>query len=439
MEHLSRDVIRQRIDDGPIGPTTLLIIAIGFLLNLVDGFDVVAMSVAGPSISENWGISDVEKGWILSSALVGMAIGAAVLAPLADVYGRRALLLAATGVIGVSMICTGFISQSVSLMMAVRVIAGLGVGIIFANSAAIASEFSPNKYRNLAVTFVVMGYPFGAMVVGPIANAIIPVFGWEVLFIFGGLLTLLLGVFLYFALPESVVFLATSGKNPTRDLQTINRTLGKLKIAPLSELTRPIGQAAGPSANVTNLFTPARRDSTILLWSVYFLGFFTLYFQLSWIPSLFVDSGFTQSQGVFALTLNNMGAVIGIVAIGLVVTYTKLAGPIAIFYAVSAILMVLLYQFKFDNLALLNVTIFAIGLFLQGAFTAMYALAARVYTVEVRATGIGWAAGLGRTGAILSPILAGYLAAGDWDLYSLFLVFSIPLFIAAAMVLRFRH
>ncbi|MCG8442371.1 MAG: MFS transporter, partial [Caulobacterales bacterium] len=152
-----------------------------------------------------------------------------------------------------------------------------------------------------------------------------------------------------------------------------------------------------------------------------------------------VDSGFTQSQGVFALTLNNMGAVLGIVVIGVIVTYTALAKPIGLFFAGSAVLMVALYHFKFENLLFLNVTIFTIGLFLQGAFTAMYALAARVYPVEVRATGIGWAAGLGRTGAIVSPIVAGYLAAGDWDLYNLFFVFSIPLFIAAALVLRFRH
>ncbi|MEM0928596.1 MAG: MFS transporter [Pseudomonadota bacterium] len=435
----SRDEIRARIDAGPISPMIIMIIGIGFLLNLVDGFDVVAMSVAGPSISSDWGISDSEKGWILSSALVGMSIGAAFLAPLADVFGRRPLVIAATALIGVSMILTGFIPQSVLLLMAVRVLAGLGIGIIFANGAAIASEFSPDKYRNLAVTMVVMGYPFGAMVVGPIADFIIPIFGWEMLFVYGGIATLLLGVMIHLTLPESVMFLATRGRDPDRDLADINSTLRKLGREPLDELVRPSQDDAVSSANVSSLLKAEHRTSTVVLWSVYFLGFLTLYFQLSWIPSLFVDSGFTRSQGIFALTLNNMGAVIGIVAIGLITTHTKLARPISVFFAGSAVLMVVLYQFKTDSLLALNASIFAIGLLLQGAFTAMYALAARVYPAEIRATGIGWAAGLGRTGAILSPIAAGYLASANWDLYGLFLLFSFPLFAAALLVLRFRH
>ncbi|MEL7029861.1 MAG: MFS transporter, partial [Pseudomonadota bacterium] len=277
------------------------------------------------------------------------------------------------------------------------------------------------------------------MIVGPIADAIIPVFGWEMLFVSGGVATLLLGVAIYFVLPESVMFLASRGKNPEQDLKAINDTLRKLKREPIRELT-PLAEAdAAPAANVSSLLRPDHRIATIVLWSVYFLGFLTLYFQLSWIPSLFVNSGFSMSQGIFALTLNNMGAVVGIVAIGLITTHTKLAKPIAVFFAGSGGLMIALYYFRVDNLTYLNLSIFSIGLLLQGAFTAMYALAARVYPAEIRATGIGWAAGLGRTGAILSPIVAGYLVSANWTLYGLFLLFSIPLFVAAASVLYFKH
>ncbi|MEM8935724.1 MAG: MFS transporter [Pseudomonadota bacterium] len=438
MTQTSKDEIRARIDDGPVVPMMVVIIGIGFLLNLVDGFDVVAMSVAAPSISEDWGITAAEKGWILSAALVGMSIGAAFLAPLADVFGRRLLVVAATALIGVSMIVTGFIPQSVLAMMAVRVVAGLGIGIIFANGAAIASEFSPDKYRNLAVTLVVMGYPFGAMIVGPIADYVIPIFGWEMLFVFGGIATLVLGVGIYFVLPESVMFLASRGKNPEKNLAEINETLAKLKRPPLESLALPKAQDA-PPANVSSLLSGEYRTPTLVLWSIYFLGFLTLYFLLSWIPSLFVNAGFSMSQGIYALTLNNMGAVVGIVAIGLITTHTKLAKPIGIFFAGSAVLMIVLYQFRVEDLFMLNVSIFAIGLLLQGAFTAMYALAARVYPVEIRATGIGWAAGLGRTGAIVSPIVAGYLVGAEWSLFGLFLLFSAPLVVAAILVLYFKH
>lgn len=432
------DTIRERIDKGPLSPMVFLIIAIGFMLNLVDGFDVVAMSVAGPSISEDWGINNSQKGWILSSALIGMAIGAAFLAPLADTMGRRPLVLMATAIIGGSMVVTGYIPQSVPLLMAVRLISGLGIGIVFASGATIASEFSPERYRNIAVTTVVMGYPFGAMIVGPVANFIIPRQGWEMLFVYGGVLTLALGFVLYFILPESIEFLAAKGKKPNKDLKTINDTLIRLRREPIADLP-PTRSEEASNANVGSLLKGGLIFDTIGLWSVYFLGFLTLYFLLSWTPSLFVDSGFTRAQGIFALTLNNAGAVAGILLIGLITTQIRLAKPIALFYVCAAVLMAAFYFMRPTDLLTLNLLCFAIGLLLQGAFTAMYALAARVYPTEIRATGIGWAAGLGRTGAILSPIFAGYLTGLGWDLYSLSLLFAVPLIGAAVLVLRFRH
>lgn len=425
--------VRDRIDNGPMTRMMFIVIGIGFLLNLVDGFDVVAMSVAGPSITSDWGITDGEKGWILSSALIGMAIGAAFLAPYSDVIGRRKLILLATIMIGSSMVVTGFIPESVSIMMAIRVVSGLGIGVIMAAGAAIASEFAPDRYRNLAVTTVVMGYPFGAMVVGPIANWIIPVFGWEMLFVFGGLATLLLGGIFYFILPESLEYLATRKDQNDDTLEELNTALKRLNRDPIDTLPAP-PQNEAQAGNVTALLRNDFALPTWGIWSIYFLGFLTMYFLLSWIPSLFVDAGYSRSQGIFALTLFNAGAIIGIVAIGWISTGRKIAKAISVFFITSAALLVIISQLKPDSLTLLNGGILVVGLFLQGAFTAMYALAARVYPTSLRATGIGWAAGLGRTGAILSPIAAGYLAVQGWGLYPLFLLFALPAFVAGIIV-----
>ncbi|MEM9570385.1 MAG: MFS transporter [Pseudomonadota bacterium] len=429
--------IRDRIDNGPVAPMMLVVIAIGFLLNMVDGFDVVAMSVAGPSITTDWGISDAEKGWILSAALIGMAVGAAVLAPYSDVYGRRIMILAATALIGVSMVATGFIPQSVSALIALRAVSGLGIGVIFASGATIAAEFAPERFRNLAVTTVVMGYPFGAMLVGPVAQWVIPAQGWEMLFVYGGVATLLLGVGFYFILPESVEYLASKRAKSPDDLGKINSVLKQLHRSPLTALV-PEDHSEARAGRVTSLFEDSHAANTIILWSVYFLGFLTLYFLLSWIPSLFVDAGFSRREGIAALTQFNFGGVLGILAIGLLTTRLKLSKPISVFFVASAVCLVILYAMRIESLVVLNASILIIGFSLQGAFTAMYALAARIYPTTIRATGIGWAAGLGRTGAIVSPIVAGYLSGAGWDLYSLSLLFAVPLFIAGALVLRYR-
>lgn len=433
-------IIRERIDSGPVTPMMLVIVFIGFMLNLVDGFDVVAMSAAAPSLLIDWEISRTELGPIFSSALIGMAIGAAFIAPLADRYGRRILVILATIVIGVSMIAVVQIPKGnygLPLLIVLRFISGLGIGVIFASGAAIASEFVPEKYRNLAVTIAIMGYPFGAMIVGPVANYVIPLYGWEMLFVQGGIATLVMGVVIFFVLPESPEFLA-SRDTSSKGLKDLNKVFSKLKRSPLVEMPKPSMTEKLEAASVLSLLNSEFRLNTLCLWTIYFMGLFTIYFLLSWIPTLFVDSGFSRAAGINALTLINLGAIIGILAIGFITTNVKLAKPISLYFLVATVLLVALYLWRPSGLTALNVFIFVIGLSLQGAFTAMYALAARVYPAEIRSTGIGWAAGLGRVGAIVSPIVIGLLAASGWGMFSLFLLSAFPLLIAGFLVLRFK-
>lgn len=438
MTHSDANPIREHIDNGPFSPLQIAVVVIGFLLNFVDGFDVVAMSVAAPALTEDWGITPAQKGYILSAALVGMTLGAMFLAPFADKVGRRSILIFATILIGVSMIVTGLIPQSVELMMLVRIISGLGIGIIFANSAAIGTEFAPERYRNLAVTLIVMGYPFGAMLVGPFANVVIPAQGWQMLFIYGGIFTLLMTMVIYFFLPESVEYLATKPDKSGSSLEKINTILKRMKRPALDRLPVKTDEDL-KAANVGSLFKQGLGGQTTGLWTIYFLGFLSVYFLLSWVPTLFVESGYTRGEGIRALTVNNMGAVLGIIAIGLTTTRIKLAKPIAFFFVSAGLLLSAIFLFKPQEILVLNFLIFLVGFMQQGAFTAMYALAARVYPTTIRATGIGWSAGLGRTGAILSPIMAGYLVAAGWSMYSLFLLFGIPLIVAGFIVFWYRH
>lgn len=431
------DSVRKQIDSAPVSATQYIVFAIAFMLNVVDGVDVVAMAVAMPALTADWGISSTEKGYILSSALIGMTLGAMFLAPLADKIGRRKILLIATIMIGVSMVVTGFIPHSVELMIIIRTISGLGIGIIFANSATIGTEFAPEKYRNLVVTIIVMGYAFGATIVGPIANVVIPLAGWQMLFICGGGLTLMMTLIIYIYLPESVEFIATQPAQESEKLGSVNGILSKMGCQPLSSL--PMEEHKVQRVSVTNLFKDELGVPTVGVWTIYFMGFMSLYFLMSWIPTLFVNSGFRREDGIAALTLYNLGAVAGIILIGLIATKIKLAKPISFYFIGSAVFLALVAHYQPQTVFWLNLLIFIIGFLLQGAFTAMYALAARVYPANVRATGIGWAAGLGRTGAILSPIIAGYLVTAHWGMYDLFKLFAVPLFIGGVIVYWFKH
>lgn len=430
----------------------VMVVGIAFTLSLLDGFDVIAISVAATALSDDWGVSRGQLGPIFSAALVGMTIGAALLAPLADRYGRRLVLLCSTVFIGIAMIVTGLIpaglpdlsvgpwtvSRSILLLIGVRFLAGLGVGIIFANAATIASEAVPERHRDFAVLIAIMGYPFGAMLVGPVANSIISAYGWEMVFILGGVASLAMGALIWLLLPESIDYLVSKSDRSEKELVQINSILKRFRREPVTALPNRLETDSLQAASVRSILSENYRADTIALWITYFLGFVCLYFILTWIPTLFVDSGYSRGQGVAALTFNNAGGVVGIIVIGIWAKKIRLAKPIAFFFFGGALSLALIWALKIQDAMMLNALIFANGFLLQGAFTGLYALAARYYPTRIRATGIGWGAGLGRVGAIISPLVAGILAANGWGMYSLFLLFAFPLAIAALMVLRFK-
>jgi benzoate transport len=411
-----------------------LVVLLGFLLNLADGIDVVAMSVTAPSVAAEWGLERGALGPLFSAALFGMAIGAAGLAPLSDKMGRRTLLVAAMFLVGLSMLAVSWIasSASVTLFAMLRFISGLGIGVIFGCAPALASEFMPSRYRSLAVSMVVMGYPVGAVLAGPIANALIPGFGWTAVFTAGGILTLLIGAVTWTLLPESPEFLAgRAGHRPERHNE-VNRLLARLERDAVTDLSPDVIRPS--STPVAQILTAERRLRTLVLWAIYFMGFLTMYFMLSWIPTLFVDAGYTRSQGIEALTGFNLGAIPGILVLAVLTTRLPLVPLLSLFFLSAGGVLVYVGLTEPSALKSLMTLMFVGGVFLHGGFTCLYALATQAYPSDVRAAGVGWAAGLGRTGAIASPLLAAALISAGWGMYSLFLSFALPLVIGGLLL-----
>lgn len=431
---MGADLVRARIDEGPVVPLMWLVVLLGFLLNLADGIDVVAMSVTAPSVAASWGLERAALGPLFSAALFGMAVGAAGLAPLSDQFGRRALLVAAMFLVGLSMVAVTWIEStaSVTTFASLRFVSGLGIGVIFGSAPALAAEFMPSRYRSLAVSLVVMGYPVGAVLAGPIANAVIPEYGWTAVFTAGGVLTLLIGLLTWALLPESPEFLAgRPGNRPERGT-LVNSMLTRLGREPVVGLSTDVTRPNAPP--VAQILIPERRVRTLVLWAIYFMGFLTMYFMLSWIPTLFVDAGYTRAQGIEALTGFNLGAIPGILVLAFLTTRLPLAPLLSLFFISAGVVLAYVGFIEASVLGSLMTSMFVAGMFLHGGFTCLYALAAQVYPSEVRAAGVGWAAGLGRTGAIVSPLLAAAMISSGWGMHSLFLSFAMPL-IAGGLLL----
>ena len=411
---------------------------------MVDGFDITAMAVTAHQIGEDMQLSEDKLGLVFSFSLAGMMLGAMFLAALSDVIGRRTMIIFTLTLVGVTVLLTASVSSLPALIL-LRFISGLGAGAMLASVATLASEYSPEKFRALAVTAVTAGYPLGAMTTGLVASNVVPEFGWQGMFIAGGSATLFLAIVAFFMIPESLHFLCK--KQPDDALQRVNRILQIFKIQSLQYLPSVEDAGGATEADRKNiqqkmltLLTPEFRRSTLTLWATFFLCISTLYFLMSWTPKLIINLGYSADAGNLAFTLFNFGGVLGIFILGYLASKWSLSTLISIFAITSAVFMwafagAVSLDFNQTNLMLL---IFIIGISLQGGYTGMYAVAAKIYPIEIRSTGVGWAIGLGRFGAVLGPGIAGYMIASGLPITINFMVFAIPMLIGGIFAYQLR-
>ncbi len=420
--------IRSVFDNGRIAGIQIMVLVCSIILNMLDGFDVTAMAFTVHSIGEQLQIAPNLLGLVFSAALAGMMAGAMFIAPISDVIGRRKMILVCIATIGLSMCLTAYAS-SIGELILLRFITGLGVGGMLASLAALTAEYSPEKYRSLSVVTVTAGYPVGATLGGFIAAPMIPAYGWESIFLAGGIATLLMGFVAYYCMPESLQFLLSKGDNDA--LPDVNNILRRLDKPELEELPKLKSDKPLDKANVFSLLTEERRKQTLILWTSFFFCFISLYFMMSWIPKLVVTAGLSESTGVYAATAFNGGAIFGIMSLGWMSARIGLSNLIFTFLSGSAILMIV---FVYANgVAHLFPYLFVIGFLLQGGFVGLYAIAAKIYPTEVRSTGVGWAIGLGRFGAVAGPFVGGILISSGVTMEVNFIIFAVPLIISGAI------
>ncbi len=399
-------------------------IFICFLMNMLDGMDVMVVSYAAPAIGKEWAISPQAMGSVFSAGLLGMTLGTLFIAPRADIVGRRLIILLSALVMG-TMVFATFLAQSVGMLLFFRFVSGLGIGSMLASTATLTSEYAPLKTKDFWVSFVMSGYPIGAVLSGLAAAQIIPAYGWRAMFQVAGIATLLTLPFIYFFLAESLEFLMK--KRPNGALEKINALLTKMN-QPIFNALPPLSIETIEKPSVTALLTPQRRVATLQLWLALFMAFGSLYFLTTWIPKLASSTGLSMELAIYAGTVFNLGAFFGIITQGYLSSQFGLRRTIFGFLTITAVLMVFFGFFK--GSALVLVLFGLIGFGIQGGFVGLYAVAARFYPTEIRSTGVGFAMSAGRIGGIVGPLLGGFLIAAGLSMTTNFIVFAIPTLLA---------
>lgn len=411
----------------------VLVVALCFLLNMLDGMDVLILSYIAPALSADWGITPDKLGVVFSAGLAGMACGGLWLAPMADRFGRRRLILAALVLMTLAMFAS-VVCQNLPQLLVARFVVGTGIGSVLASMAALTAEYAPARYRTFAVGFLQAGYPVGATITGFVVAHNLGALGWQAMLLGAALLCAVVLPLTWVLLPESVTFLLA--RQPKGALAKVNRQLASLGEPPLEALP-PLAPDADTRPGLRALMADGRGPGTILLWLAIILCFMTLYFVISWIPKLSIEAGLSPKDGIYAGAVYNIGAFIGTSSVGLVAMRFDLRRVIFVYLALAAAAL-MVFGTQHMSLAMTLLTAFMIGVFVQGGFNGCYPLAAQFYPPQVRSAGIGWAMGMGRIGAVVGPMLGGVLLAAKVALPVIFGVFAVPVVLGGLLILKIR-
>src|SRR5262245_21676826 len=350
------------------------------------------------------------------------------LCALADNIGVRPTILGCLAVMATGMLMATTVTGLVDLSIW-RVITGLGIGGMLAAINAVAAEFSNTRRRHLSVSLMSIGYPLGAVVGGVVAAWLLRGNDWRSVFYFGAAVTTALIPITFFLMPESVHWLAR--KQPKGALEKINRAM--LRMGHPASTALPDVAADVRRKSVGDIFSPALLTITILVSFAYFFHITTFYFILKWVPKIVADFGFAPSSAAGVLVWTNVGGALGGTVLGFLTLRFGVKGLTIVVMVLSTV-MVALFGRTPPDLQQLSMICAAAGFCTNAAIVGMYAIIAQVFPTHVRASGTGFAGGVGRGGSVLAPIIAGFLFTYGYSLPSVALTMSFGSLVAAAIL-----
>ncbi|MCX2975446.1 MFS transporter [Halieaceae bacterium IMCC8485] len=409
------------LENNPLGSFQKMVMLFCALVIVFDGFDVLAIAFAAPALSAALDIPREELAYVFSAGLVGMMIGALVMGPVGDKYGRRSAVIFSVIVFAVFTLLTGFVNSYDELLL-LRFLTGLGLGGAMPNATALITEYVSSRQRNVAVAVIFLGMPIGGITGGLLASELIPVFGWPSLFFVGGIAPLLLVPILLLWLPESPRFLLEHEKDNDELMRVIARRI-ELRNAITDNALFVQHTEDKKHFPVKALFLEGRARDTVLIWLMFFFNLMVVYFLYSWIPTLLMQAGYQLAEASRTVVVLNIGGALSPFVFSRLIRNFGSKVVLTSCFVLGSISMIAVGQLG-SSLNLVMALSFFSGFFIVGGQISMNALSSYLYPTHIRSTGVGWANGIGRSGSIIGPLLAGALVTASFGLNMNFIVFG---------------
>ncbi|WP_458108179.1 aromatic acid/H+ symport family MFS transporter [Arthrobacter sp. R3-55] len=392
-----------------------------WLAMVLDGFDLVVLGTVIPTLIKtgDLGFDAVGATFAATISLVGVGLGALFIAPLSDKFGRRKLLIAC--VAGFSLFTIGIaFAPNVAIFSLLRLLAGLGLGACLPAALAYMNDYAPAGTAGKSTTRTMTGYHVGAVATALLAIFIVP--NWRLMFIIGGVAGLILLPFLWVKLPESLPEAAPAkAGEATKATAVVDPSTGTKQKTGFRDLLQKPYPLVAVGIGIAS-----------------FMGLLLVYGLNTWLPQLMAAAGYPVSTGLTLLLVLNVGAVAGLFLAGILADKHGTKKIVLLWFGLSAVLLAIL-SVKIPNEFLLNAAVFVTGVFVFSSQVLVYAWVSQLFPARLRGTALGFAAGVGRLGAIVGPAVTGTLVAANIAYPAGFYVFAAAGLLAVAALFLVPH
>ena len=400
-----------------------LVVAVSVLITFLDGFDLLVLSHTASYIADEVGLNKIQLGEIFSVGLFGMMLGGFFFGYLGDRIGRRPTIIFSTVSFGVLTLLFALANSYESLMV-LRFCNGFALGAMLPLCWALNIEFVPKRYRSTVVTIIMVGFSLGSAMAGPLTVWLAPHIGWQGVFVFGGILTLLASALLFFTLPESVRFLTTKRREPEKIARILKRLDPGVDVRAddrfvlLDEI-----EVGTKNFRVSQLFLGKLKWITPMIWIGYSASSMAMYFLASWSPLVYTYAGFDRATASWVSSIASFtGAMAGLAMMRFVDT----RGPYAVMiYPLLALPFLLILGITGMQGSAFLILSMVGAVFVKGSHYGILSIAGIFYPSAIRANGAGWATSIAKIGSILGPLLGAYVLNSGLPVVKSFLILAI--------------